>query len=170
VALAPPFYVLLAQQHSQGISGLGLLIIASGLAGSISAPLWGKLSDRSSRRVMIMASLLAGITGIMTWLLVNAGLTLMNSAWIYTILFFLIAMFHGGVRLARKVYLVDMASEKTRSIYVAVSNTVIGITMLAGGLFGVIGDVLDTSSVILVLALLSCLAALYIARLPDVSG
>jgi MFS family permease len=47
VALAPPFYVLLLQQSGGDLSGLGLLIIASGLASSISAPIWGWLSDRS---------------------------------------------------------------------------------------------------------------------------
>jgi hypothetical protein len=40
VALAPPFYVLLAQQSSgSDLGSLGLLIIASGLANSLSAPL-----------------------------------------------------------------------------------------------------------------------------------
>ena len=39
VALAPPFYVLIAQEHAQpGLLGLGALIIANGLAASVSAP------------------------------------------------------------------------------------------------------------------------------------
>jgi hypothetical protein len=41
---------------------------------------------------------------------------------------------HGGVRLGRKIYLVDMASGDNRAAYVAVSNTLIGVLMLAGGL------------------------------------
>ena len=170
VALAPPFYVLLAQQHSSGAMGLGLLIIASGLAGSLSAPLWGKFSDRSSRWVMVIAAGLAGVTGILTWLLEYAQLTMMQSVWTYAVLFFLIAVFHGGVRLARKVYLVDMANTDNRSTYVAVSNTVIGIAMLAGGLFGIISDLLSTSSVLGILGLLALVAAVYIVRIPEVSG
>lgn len=39
----------------------------------------------------------------------------------------------GGVRLGRKVYLVDMAGAGQRAAYVAVSNTLIGILMLIGG-------------------------------------
>ena len=170
IALAPPFYVLLAQQHSSGVTGLGLLIIASGLAGSLSAPLWGKLSDRSSRWVMVIASALAGVTGILTWLLERTDMLMMRSEWTYAVLFFLIAVFHGGVRLGRKVYLVDMATTDNRSTYVAVSNTVIGVAMLAGGLFGVIGDVLSTGSAIAILACLSLFAAVYIARIREVSG
>lgn len=42
VALAPPFYALLAQQWlGHDIASLGVLIIASGLGSSISSPFWG---------------------------------------------------------------------------------------------------------------------------------
>ena len=169
-ALAPPFYVLLAQQNSDGVTGLGLLIIASGLAASLSAPVWGRMGDHSSRRVMVIASVAAGVTGVLTWLLDSAGVPIMNDPWTYALLFLLIAVFHSGVRLGRKVYLVDMASQDTRSTYVAVSNTVIGVAMLAGGVVGVLADLFRTSAVIALMGLVSVLAALYIARLPDVSG
>jgi hypothetical protein len=169
-ALAPPFYVLLAQQRSGGVTGLGMLIIASGLASSLSAPVWGRMGDRSSRRVMVVASLLAGVTGLLTWALDRAGVPAMDSPWLYALLFLLIAVFHSGVRLGRKVYLVDMATQDKRSAYVAVSNTVIGVAMLAGGAVGVLADVFPTGSVIAMLGVVSLLAAVYIARLPDVSG
>ena len=154
-ALAPPFYVLLAQQRSTGVTGLGLLIIASGLAASLSAPVWGRMGDRSSKRVMVIAAAAAGMTGLITWLLDRAGGQIMNSPWIYALLFLLIAVFHSGVRLGRKIYLVDMASQDTRSAYVAV---------------GVLADLFRTSAVIALLGAVSLLAAIYIARMPDVSG
>jgi hypothetical protein len=113
VALAPPFYVLLAQQRSTGVTGLGLLIIASGLAASLSAPLWGRMGDRSSRRVMVIAAAAAGMTGLITWLFDRSGVQVMDSPWTYAVLFLLIAVFHSGVRLGRKIYLVDMASQAT---------------------------------------------------------
>jgi len=170
VALAPPFYVLLAQQRSDGVSGLGLLIIASGLAGSLSAPLWGRMSDRSSRRVMVIGAAAAGVTGLATALLDILQLAPTGQSWVYAGLFLLIAVFHSGVRLGRKVYLVDMASERTRSAYVAVSNTVIGAAMLAGGAVGIVADLFQGAAVIALLGLVSLGAALYIARLPEVSG
>jgi MFS family permease len=170
VALAPPFYVLLVQQHSTGLSGLGLLIIASGLAATLSAPVWGRMGDRSSRRVMALASAAAGMTGVVTWLLDGLGAQIMESPWMCALLFLLIAVFHNGVRLGRKIYLVDMASQETRSAYVAVSNTVIGAAMLAGGAVGMLADLYRTSTVIAVLGVVSLLGAFYIARLPDVSG
>ena len=57
VALAPPFYVLIAQEQAQtGLLGLGALVIANGLAASLSSPFWGYLGDRSSRWVMASAA------------------------------------------------------------------------------------------------------------------
>lgn len=170
VALAPPFFVLLAQQRTEGLAGLGLLIIASGLAASLSSPLWGRMGDRSSRRVMVIAAAGAALLGVGSWLLDQAAPDLMKLSWVHGILFLCIAVFHSGVRLGRKVYLVDMATSDNRSAFVAVSNTVVGGVMLVGGLFGVLGDLLQPSGVIALLGLLSGAAALYIARLPDVSG
>ncbi len=170
VALAPPFYVLLAQQNTaEGLVGLGMLIIASGIAGSLSSPVWGRLSDYSSRLVMMLAALAAGIQGILLYALVETDSSWIDSAWLYAGLFLTLSVFHGGVRLGRKVYLVDMATADTRAIYVALSNTLIGIAMLAGGVIGVLADVISVQAVILVLALLSLVAALWAWKLPEVT-
>jgi len=170
VALAPPFYVLLAQQNTaEGLVGLGMLIIASGIAGSLSSPVWGRLSDYSSRLVMVIAALAAGVQGILLYLVVEAEWAWINSAWLYAGLFLTLSVFHGGVRLGRKVYLVDMATADTRAIYVALSNTLIGIAMLAGGAIGVLADVISVQAVILLLAFLSLLAAFWAWRLPEVT-
>ena len=76
---------------------------------------------------------------------------------------------HGGVRLGRKIYLVDMADADNRAAYVAVSNTVIGVMMLVGGLVGLMGDWFGAAATLLTLGLLSLLAAIYIMTLPEVS-
>lgn len=171
VALVIPFYVILVQQQLEGkLSLLGWLIIANGLASSLSAPLIGKLADQSSRNVMAGAAMLAGVVGIITWYV-----SLYHADWQFdaisvVMIFFLITLAHGAVRLGRKVYLVDMANTENRAQYVAVSNTVIGVTMLFGGLIGVIADLFDAQTVILILSLIALAASVYIKRLPDVSG
>jgi MFS family permease len=146
-----------------------MLIVASGIAGSLSSPVWGRLSDYSSRLVMVLAALAAGVQGIMLYVLVEAGPDWVSSPWLYAVLFLTLSVFHGGVRLGRKVYLVDMATADTRATYVALSNTLIGLTMLAGGVIGVLADLLSVQAVILVLSLLSLLAAWWAWRLPEVS-
>lgn len=170
VALAPPFYVLLAQrQAGADLSGLGILIIANGLAASLSAPFWGYLGDRSSRTVMALAATGAGLLAIITYTGVAMGWHWLANPWGLGAVFLLLNVMHGGVRLGRKVYLVDMANQENRATYVAVSNTVIGVLMLFGGLFGVLGDWLGIAETVLLLGLLSLLAAVFTRTLPEVS-
>lgn len=171
VALVIPFYVILVQQQLQGeLSILGWLIIANGVASSLSAPLIGKLADHGSRNVMAGAALLAGIVGIVTWYISSYHADLQFGVSSAVIVFFLITLTHGAVRLGRKVYLVDMADTDNRAQYVAVSNTVIGIAMLFGGIIGVIADMFNVQTVILILSVIALAAGVYIRRLPDVSG
>ena len=170
VALAPPFYVLIAQANAgDQLLGLGALIIANGLAASLSAPVWGYMGDRSSKQVMVIATTGAGLLGIFTYTaIINDWHWVINNYGIAAI-FLILNIMHGGVRLGRKVYLVDMASGNNRAAYVAVSNTVIGVLMLFGGLIGLIGDWLGPAAIVLVLGVMSMLAAFYIKYLPEVS-
>ncbi|WP_111642778.1 MFS transporter [Marinimicrobium alkaliphilum] len=169
-ALAPPFFVLLAQQYTDNMTGLGLLIIASGLAASLSAPVWGKMSDRSSRRAMALASAGAGALCLVAWLLAALDARLLTSPWLHALLFLGISVCHGGIRLGRKVYLVDMATRETRASYVAVSNTVIGVLMLVAGSIGLLSIWLGVAGVLGILGVVALVAAIYGARLKDVSG
>ena len=170
VALAPPFYVLVAQQQTDaGLAGLGALIIANGLASSISSPFWGYLGDRSSRAVMAMAAGGAGLLALLTWTALEFEWQWLTGELGFASIFLVLNVMHGGVRLGRKVYLVDMATAETRAAYVAVSNTAIGALMLFGGLIGLIGDWLGAPAILLLLGLLSLLAAVGALRLPDVS-
>ena len=171
VALVIPFYVILLQQQLEGeLALLGWLIIANGLASSLSAPLIGKLADYSSRNVMAGAALLAGVVGVVTWYVASFYADWQLGVSSVVMVFFLITLAHGAVRLGRKVYLVDMANSDNRAQYVAVSNTVIGIAMLFGGVIGVIADILNVQTVILILSVIALASSIYIKRLPDVSG
>ena len=171
VALVIPFYVILIQQQLEGqLALLGWLIIANGLASSLSAPLIGKLADHNSRNVMAGAALLAGIVGIVTWYISSQHADWITGNTAVVMIFFLITLSHGAARLGRKVYLVDMATNDNRAQYVAVSNTVIGVAMLLGGIIGIIADVFDVQTVILILSVIALVASAYISRLADVSG
>jgi hypothetical protein len=96
-------------------------------------------------------------------------LPVIHNTLFWGLIIILLTVLHSGIRLGRKVYLVDMASSENRSTYVAVSNTVIGIAMLAAGLVGILGDLFGTVAVLLVLGLLSFVAALRAKTLPEVS-
>ena len=81
-ALAAPFYVVLAREHD-GASArtLGTFIVAGGLAASLSAPFWGIMADRSSRRVMITAAVQTALLGIAVFLVVRFAPHLADSSW-----------------------------------------------------------------------------------------
>jgi MFS family permease len=171
LALVPPFYVLLLQRTADAaLTGLGLLVIASGLASAVSAPLWGGLSDRSARLVIAVAAAIGAMAGIATWGAVRSGLEGASLTYTLVGLFLVVNVAHAGVRLGRKVYLVDMASGDNRASMVAVSNTVIGIAMLFGGLVGLLADVYDTATVILLLSLGALAIAVYALGLREVSA
>ncbi|QUN07132.1 MFS transporter [Shewanella yunxiaonensis] len=170
VALAPPFYVLLAQAVAgTQLTGLGILIIANGLGTSLASPFWGYLGDHSSKRVMMIAASGAALLGIITFVGVTWHWAWLINPYGIAVLFFVLNIMHGGVRLGRKVYLVDMANQETRAAYVAVSNTVVGVLMLSGGFVGLLGDWFGAVAVVLLLALAALGAVFYLRTLPEVS-
>ena len=170
VALVIPFYVLLIQKmYNMELALLGWLIIANGLAGILSAPLIGKLADKNSKKVMMFSAATAGLVGVLTWYMYSFVTDTPGVAILISI-FFLIALSHGAIRLGRKVYLVDLANTDNRAQYVAVSNTIIGIAMFILGGIGIVADILNIESVILILSIMALASAIYTHRLPNVSG
>lgn len=79
----------------------------------------------------------------------------------------LLAIAHSGVRVGRKTYVVDLAGGNKRTDYVAVSNTVIGLVLLATGLIGTAAAVISLPAVIALLSLMGGLGAIYAWRLPE---
>lgn len=53
---------------------------------------------------------------------------------------FVLMIAHQGARLGRSVHVVDMADLNNRATYTALSNSVVGLVLLAGGVFGVIAQ------------------------------
>ncbi|MGL6215819.1 MFS transporter [Billgrantia desiderata] len=169
-ALALPYVALLGQQQSGAeLGGLGLLIVVSGLAGMVASPVWGKRSDASSRSVLRDTGL-----GAAACCLLGAGIAWLPGEWTaqvwpYALVYALLVIVHAGVRLGRKTYLVDMAGQDKRALYVALSNTLTGVMMLVvGGMTGVLAQWLGTDWLLVVLAVMALGAAASAARLPDV--
>ncbi|MCW4149574.1 MFS transporter [Halomonas sp. 18H] len=168
-ALALPYVALMGQQQSGAeLGGLGILILVSGIAGMLASPLWGKRADTSSRRVLRDGGL-----GTAACCLLGASIAWWPEAWSqqvwpYALVYALLVIVHAGIRLGRKTYVVDMASQQQRSLYVALSNTFTGILMLlVGGVIGGLAQWLGTAPLLLLLALCGLAAALTSHRLPE---
>jgi predicted MFS family arabinose efflux permease len=167
-ALVAPYYVALAQRSSGGsASALGMLILAGGLASSLSAPTWGRMADRSSRRVLLLAATLTCLLGVGVFSLERL-LSGPVPSWIYATAFLVLGVAHSGIRLGRKTYLVDMAGGNKRTDYVAVSNTVIGVILLVAGGVTAALSILAPETLILVLAGTTFAGVLSGIGLPEV--
>ena len=166
VELAMPFYALHGREVFGGeVAALGVFIVTVGLASVISSPVWGYFSDQSSRTVLAVSGVLAAIAGVVALLI--AGVEALQSPFIYTSVFVILGVAEAGVRLGRKTYLVDAAPKDERPLYVAFSNTSIGILAIAGGGLGVIAQVFGIHALVVVLLVLSLGGALAAWRMPE---
>tara|TARA_R110002020_G_scaffold174392_1_gene365663 strand:- start:142099 stop:143400 length:1302 start_codon:yes stop_codon:yes gene_type:complete len=168
-ALTAPYYILLAQKYiGKEVYLLGLFIIAKGIASIVSSPTWGKLADKSSKNVMAIAVLIASGLGIILFFIITYLDTVRSLVWLYPVAFFILGIAHGGVRLGRKTYIVDMAKGNQRTDYVSVSNTVIGIILLFTGGLSALVSLISIEGVVLILSIFGILGAYKSYKLPDV--
>ena len=169
-ALAPPFMVALGSDGDaeNAFGGLGLLVIASAGASLLSSYVWGRLADRSSRKVLIFSAVAATIALVATLSLNAAGL--LGSVWGLPSVIFALMLAYQGVRLGRSTHLVDMATQDTRAAYTALSNTIIGLLLAAGGAFSLLAEFAGVTVVIAVLAAMSALSVLASLGLNEVQS
>ncbi|MBF9035543.1 MFS transporter [Rhodobacterales bacterium HKCCE2091] len=166
-ALAPPFLVLMASgEANDAFEALGALVLASALASFLSSYVWGRLSDRSSRWVLVLSGVLgavalAGAVALSLWGAFSSAVVVAGT------LFVLMIGYHG-VRQGRSTYLVDMAPKDRRADYTAVANTVIGILLLGSGAFGAVASILGAVWAVAGFAAMSLAAAWVAFGLPEV--
>lgn len=165
-ALAPPFLVMLGETQA-GPGNLGLLVLASSIASIVSSYLWGALSDWSSRQTLMLAGAASGV--VLTIAAIAGFLGLMDQTGIMIAGFVFVSQIaYQGARAGRKTHLTDMDTDGRRSIYTAVSNTLIGALLVLGGLFGVLADLAGPATVLAVLACFSLTAVIWAYRLSEV--
>jgi hypothetical protein len=169
-ALASPYFVVLAQKESDAGWMLGVFLLASSLASSVSASFWGWMADTSSRKVIIRGAAIASGVCIAVGITALAIGRDIGSVWFYPGAFFVLSIAHAGVRLGRKTYLVDMAGGNKRTDYTAVSNTMIGLLLLVtGGLTAVI-SIFSDIAVILTLGFMGLAGMISAMRLKEVTN
>lgn len=167
-ALSAPFYVALAQgNRGSDAVVLGSFVAAAGLASLLSAPVWGRLADQSSRKVMVAAALLTSGTGLATFGVNQLLPGLIRTVWFLPLAYFALSIAHSGVRVGRKTYIVDLATGNKRTDYVAISNTVIGVLLLLVGSVGALSPLIGNAGIIALLALLGLAGALLGTSLPE---
>lgn len=168
--LAAPFIVLLATPHTD-LSGVLLFVILTGLANLNSGMVWGLLADRSSRYVIVLTAAMSISIFLFTALFHTTFQSALSSSTVlvvYLLLYFFLAVVHQGVRLGRKTYLVDMADGNQRTDYVSVSNTVIGVLLLAYGAISALVAQWNITAVLVLFSVSSCAALIVALKLKEV--
>ena len=164
-ALAPPYLVILAGAGN-GLGQLGALVLASALASLVSSYVWGRLSDRSSRQVLMLSGVAGAVAMLAAVALWAVGLA--QAVWAMPAVLFVLMIAYHGVRQGRSTYLVDLAPEDRRAAYAAVSNTVIGVILLGAGVLGGGAAFLGAEATLAVFAVMAVAAAVVARGLPEV--
>jgi hypothetical protein len=167
-AIAPPYLLQLTSSGERSLGDLGPFVVASSIATIIGGRLWGGLADRSSRRVLMgsagASALLFGISGIGTVI----DERFLSNSWVAAGMLFLVMLAYQGVRLGRSTHLVDMADQDQRAVYTAVSNTVVGLVIVATGAFGALTNVIGLAGVLITFGVFSLVALVTATRLEEV--
>jgi MFS family permease len=168
-ALGAPYYILIAQQKSENAGFvLGLFILVSGLASLLSSPFWGLFSDYSSRKVMLIASLLSSLTGVALFLSFRLLSETSYVIWFIAVLYFILSVAHQGVRIGRKTYLVNLGEGNKRTSYVSVSNTIIGIVLLGMSSISLLTYTISLEGLILIFSIITLVGCFMVIRLPEI--
>jgi len=166
VPLVVPFYSLFARELGAGLAGLGLFVMANSLAMVLSSYFWGRMSDRSSKSAMGWGGLI-GVAAAVIALALGWWLDLGYTAWWLAAIIFITGFAQAGTRMGRKTYLVDAAPENERPLYVAVSNTLVGIIFLGSSLIGLLAALIGVQGVITAFTLMMLAGSVMAFRLPD---
>ena len=95
-SLAPPYFVVLAGGEDQSALGqLGALVLASALASLLSSYVWGRLSDQSSRHVLMLTGIVGALA--MVGAVVLALLGMATQIWAMPLVLFILMIAYHGV-------------------------------------------------------------------------
>ncbi|HDR4561085.1 tetracycline resistance MFS efflux pump [Bacillus cereus] len=109
---------------------LGMLLSSYSLASFLTAPLWGKISDRAGRRPVLLIGILGySISFFLTGLLIDnlTGLYIARS---------LNGLFAGALYTAATASIVDMTNETERNRYIGMMGACIGMGFIVGPAIG----------------------------------
>ena len=185
-ALAPPYILLLQTKLADPIandssasvvtwgdrlfdsSSLGLFLLASSMASLLSSYVWGRLSDRSSRKVLIASGWMATFAFALILLIDNFSFRSPIIEWALPMCLFLTMIAYQGVRLGRSIHLVDMSSADMRGDFTAIANTMIGGFLLLASGIGALANTLGLTWVFSIFIAMSISAACIATRLDEV--
>jgi MFS family permease len=143
---AGPFLVVYAQRElgiAAGLLGLYLGVRTAG--GILSNLLWGRISDGVGNRKLIIATTAVGaatpiLALVFGWLHSSAPASTAWLSYAFALVFLAAGMFGPGSAMGLTNYLLDVAPDEQRPLYLAFTNTLFGLARFMGMLGGLIVD------------------------------
>jgi hypothetical protein len=172
-SVALPFYGVYAKNVLGASGGMAGIYVAARIGATLIFNLpWGRLSDRRGNQlVMRLLSLGSGATALLALGLVGLiGLVQPQGRWLpYVAL--PIFLLDGAVRPAQMMvgsnFLLELSPEGERSLYLGLSNTLLGVVVLISGLGGLVVDAFGFAGVFALSIGLSVVAYVFASGLPE---
>ncbi len=143
---AGPFLVVYAQREMGIAAGLlGLYLGVRTAGGILSNLLWGRVSDGVGNRKLIIATTAVGaatpiLALVFGWLHSAAPASAVWPSYAFALVFLAAGMFGPGSSMGLISYLLDVAPDEQRPLYLAFTNTLFGLARFMGILGGLIVD------------------------------
>jgi len=144
--MASPFYVIYATEGLHlGAEAVGLFL-SSQVVGSILAGfVWGYLNERSGSKIVIQCSTILALASPLLALLIRPldNLAGTSAVYVYSLIFLAIGALNSSYLPGFINFVLELAPPEERATYIALTNTLCGVLMLAP-FFG--GWILQTTS------------------------
>lgn len=148
--IASPFYAIYATTVLRvPLETVGVYIAISTISSLVTNPIWSRISDRRGNRVVLIgasvASMLMPIIALVFGLLPNNS----DLGLQFGLIFVFAGIFRTAANIALPSYLLDIAPAPERSLYIGVTNSILGVATFIPVLGGVIVNLAGFSGVIL---------------------
>lgn len=132
--LGLPFYIIFAKEFLSIPTHIAGVFLSVQMTGYLSSNiLWGYLSNKKRNKSIL---LLSGIFSAICPLLLILSILIKIPVWLYGSIFFFLGATISGSDMGYTNYLLQIAPEDRRPIYVGFLNTIIGPTVLLSALGG----------------------------------
>lgn len=155
-----PFYIIYAKKYLLIPTSLAGVFLTVQMVGYLSSNLlWAYLSNRKNNRLVLV---LSAFFSAICPLLVLSNMALGIPLWAYGAIFFFLGATISGLDLGYMNYLLQIAPEERRPIYVGFLNTVVGPTIFLSAVGGLIIQVFSFT-VLYVLLFLASLLSIFLS-------
>jgi hypothetical protein len=143
--LAGPFYIVFCRQHlAMPDSMLGTYLMAQVAGGIVSNFVWTPVGERFGNRALLVGSLWAALAVPTLTLLISSGQFTAQAALTgFTAIFFLMGAVTSGSFLANTNYLLEIAPNTERAVYIGLMNTLLATAAIFPLMGGVIVEVVS---------------------------